>query len=277
MAAAEDEDAVETVGAERSYPAFGVGIRVRRLDRCPDHFDGLGAEDLVEGVRELRVAIVYEEPEGVLIAELHDEVARLLGHPTPVGIRGGGDVLDPSRRERDEEQHVDPLEKRGLDGEEVAGKHARRLRAQEHAPRRMAPLRCRLKTFFKQHLPHRGRRHSHAQTLEFADDASVSPVWILACEAHDQRAQRRLERRPTGSPVRIRPAARDQLTVPAQQRLRLDREARPSDPRQRATQRCQQRSISPRQLRLQSLPTEHREFMAQHQDLELLRATRPRQ
>jgi hypothetical protein len=141
----------------------------------------------------------------------------------------------------------------------------------------MAPLRCRLKTFLKQHLPHRSRRHSDGQTLQFADDASVSQVWILPCEAHDQRAQRRLERRPTGSPVRIRPAARDQLTVPAQQCLRLDREARPGDPRQRATQRCQQRSISPRQLRLPSLPTEHREFMAQHQDLELLRATRPSQ
>src|SRR6266542_6307132 len=103
------------------------------------------------------------------------------------------------------------------------------------------------------------------------------PVWILACEAHDQGAQRRLERRPTGSPVLIRPAARDQLTVPAQQRLRLDREARPGDPRHRATQRCQQRPVSPRQLRLPSLPTEHREFMAQHQDLDLLRATRLRQ
>jgi hypothetical protein len=136
VAAAEDEDAVETVGAERSYPAFGVGICVRRPDRCSDHFYALGAEDLVEGVREFRVAVVYEESEGVLIAELHDEVARLLGCPAPVGIRGGGDVLDPSRRERDEEQHVDPLKKRGLDGEEVAGKHARRMRAQEHAPRR---------------------------------------------------------------------------------------------------------------------------------------------
>src|SRR6266540_5279236 len=78
VAAAEDEDAVEAVGAERSYPAFGVGVRVWRLDRCPDHLDALGAEDLVEGVREFRVTVVYEEPEGVLIAELHDEVARLL-------------------------------------------------------------------------------------------------------------------------------------------------------------------------------------------------------
>ena len=31
MTSAEDEDPVEAVGAERSYPAFGVGVRVRRL------------------------------------------------------------------------------------------------------------------------------------------------------------------------------------------------------------------------------------------------------
>ncbi len=123
----------------------------------------------------------------------------------------------------------------------------------------------------------RGRRDRDAQTLEFSDDTSVAPVRVLVAEPQDQRAQRRLERRPSRSPVRIRPAAGEELTVPAHQRLGLDREARPGDPRQRAAQRRQQRPISPRQLRLSSLPTEHRKFMAQHQDLELLRATRPRQ
>jgi hypothetical protein len=50
----------------------------------------------------------------VLVAALHDEIARLLCDPAPVGMRGAGDVLDvlhPSRRQRDEEQHVNPLEK----------------------------------------------------------------------------------------------------------------------------------------------------------------------
>jgi hypothetical protein len=70
--------------------------------------------------------------------------------------------------------------------------------------------------------------------------------------------------------------ASDQLTVPAQQRHRLDREASPRGSRQCAAERGQQRPIGPRQLRLPSLPTQHREFMAQHQDLEFLRATRPR-
>jgi hypothetical protein len=60
--AAAEEDAVEAVGANCADPAFGVGVRVRRLDRCPDHLDALGAEDLVDGVAELRVAVVDEEP-----------------------------------------------------------------------------------------------------------------------------------------------------------------------------------------------------------------------
>src|SRR5215207_5960724 len=111
VAAAEDEDPVEAVGAERSYPAFGGGVR--GLDRRPDNPDALGAEHVVEGVGEFRVAVVHEELEGVLIAELHDKVARLLCDPASVGLRAGGDVLDPSRRERDEEQHVDSLQEGG--------------------------------------------------------------------------------------------------------------------------------------------------------------------
>src|SRR5215207_5379698 len=85
--------------------------------------------------------------EGVLIAELHDKDARLLCDPASVGLRAGGDVLDPSRRERDEEQHVDSLQEGGLGGEEVAGKHARGLRAQKRTLRRIAPFRRWLKAF----------------------------------------------------------------------------------------------------------------------------------
>src|ERR671931_836639 len=119
VAASKDEDAVEAVGAERSYPAFGVGVRVRRLDRRADHLDALDAKISSKAWGEFRVAVVYEEPERVLVADLHDKVARLLCGPASVGIRGGGDVSDPSRRQRDEEQLIDPLQEGGLDGEEV--------------------------------------------------------------------------------------------------------------------------------------------------------------
>ena len=65
LAAAEDEDPVEAVGAHGADSALGEGVCVWRLDRGPDHFDVLGAEDLVERAAELAVAIMDEEPERV--------------------------------------------------------------------------------------------------------------------------------------------------------------------------------------------------------------------
>ncbi len=95
VAAAEDEDPVEAIDAERADPPFGVRVRVRRLDRRVDHRDVLAAEDVVEGVVVLRVSVVDEKPERLLIAELHQEVARLLGDPATVRIGGAREVLDP--------------------------------------------------------------------------------------------------------------------------------------------------------------------------------------
>jgi hypothetical protein len=84
MTAADDEDPVEAVGADCAHPTLGEGVRVRGLNWQADDLDGLGAEDLIEGVAELRVPIVDQESERVLVAELHDEVARLLGNPASV-------------------------------------------------------------------------------------------------------------------------------------------------------------------------------------------------
>ena len=109
MAATDDEDSVETISAESADPALGVSVRVRRLDRSPDHPDAFSPEDLVEDVAELRVAVVDEKAERLLITEPHDQVARLLGDSAAVRIGCAGDVLDPPRRQRDEEQDVDPL------------------------------------------------------------------------------------------------------------------------------------------------------------------------
>jgi hypothetical protein len=58
MTPAEDEDPVEAISADRAYPTLGVGVRVRGLNGRSDHLDALGAKNLVEGVAELRVAIV---------------------------------------------------------------------------------------------------------------------------------------------------------------------------------------------------------------------------
>src|SRR6266545_1150669 len=95
----------------------------------------------------------------------------------------------------------------------------------------MRSLWCRLETCLKQHLPHGRRRNRNAKTLELADDPFVSPVRVLLSETKDQLAERALEPRSPGAPVRVRPPAGDQLPVPAKQRLRLEREDCPGGPR----------------------------------------------
>jgi hypothetical protein len=142
---------------------------------------------------------------------------------------------------------------------------------------RKAPAPAPAAPCFKQHLPHRGGGDGDSDSLQLAGDALVSPVWILASKAEDHRAQRRLEWRPARLPVQIGPAVSDQLAVPAKQGVRLDREARPNGPWQRAAPRRQQRAISAGQPWLGSLPAQNRQLVAQDENLELLRATRTRE
>ncbi len=89
----------------------------------------------------------------------------------------------------------------------------------------MRSLWCRLETCPQQHLPHGGRRNRNAKTLELADDPFVSPVRVLPRETQDQLAERALEPRSPGPPVRVRPPARDQLPMPAKQRLGVKEKA----------------------------------------------------
>ena len=97
---------------------------MRGLDGRAGHLDAVRAEELVEGVAELLVAIVDEEPERLLATELHAEVACLLGDPVSVRVRAAGDVPDPPGGEGDEEEHVDPLQKNGVDRKGLASGQA---------------------------------------------------------------------------------------------------------------------------------------------------------
>ena len=88
---------VEAVGADGAHPALGVSVRVGRPYRRPDHPDALGAEDLVERARELAVAVMDEEPEPLLLADLHYQVAGLLWS-APVLVEPPRDPGPISRR-----------------------------------------------------------------------------------------------------------------------------------------------------------------------------------
>ena len=87
VAAAEDQQPVETLGADGADEALGIGIRLRCADRRVDHLDRFVAEDVVEGGAELAVAVVDQEAHPLEQAG-EAEVPRLLGDPAARRVGG---------------------------------------------------------------------------------------------------------------------------------------------------------------------------------------------
>jgi hypothetical protein len=100
VAAAEDQEPVEALAPNGSDPALGMRPRLRRPYRRFDDTDSFRAEDLIEVTRELAVAITDEKPRpDAFVAKLHQQVARLLGHPAAIRVgRDPGQVDAPGRK-----------------------------------------------------------------------------------------------------------------------------------------------------------------------------------
>src|SRR6266545_1947830 len=87
LAATEDQKPVEAFPAHAADPPFGVGVRVRRLDRRSHDLDAFAAEDAVERTAELRVAVVDQEARPLAaLVEVHEKVACLLGDPCRIRL-----------------------------------------------------------------------------------------------------------------------------------------------------------------------------------------------
>ena len=82
-----DQDPVGALGTDATNEPFRVAVRSRRLRGSPDRVDAFCGEHRVEGTGELGVSIADQKPEGRRsVAEIHDEVAGLLGRPGAIGV-----------------------------------------------------------------------------------------------------------------------------------------------------------------------------------------------
>jgi hypothetical protein len=61
VAAPDDQQPVQALGAHRPDSAFRMGVRVRRLHRRQHHLGALGAEYVVEAAGELGVVVAQHE------------------------------------------------------------------------------------------------------------------------------------------------------------------------------------------------------------------------
>jgi hypothetical protein len=85
MAAAEEQDPVETLATDRAHEPLRVGVRLWRPNRRLDYGDPFASEHFVKGGAEFAVSVVDQEPRSVEDTG-EAEVARLLGDPAPVGL-----------------------------------------------------------------------------------------------------------------------------------------------------------------------------------------------
>src|SRR5439155_23927715 len=116
------------------------------------------------------------------------------------------------------------LQEERVDGEEVALQDARRLSPQELAPLLLEPLRRRLDPRLLQNRPDGARGELDPNQL--ALDPPIAPARVLAAEPHHERTHLGASRWASGTPMSIRPAARDQPAMPTHKRRRRDEHRR---------------------------------------------------
>jgi len=154
----QDQQPVQAFRPNRPNEPLRDPIRLRDLNRRTNNARALRLKDDIETARELSIMVANQESDWVgTLGERPRDVPRLLRHPFAVGMRRAAGQIHATTGDFDEEQHGQPLEPDGVDGEEIHGNDALRLRVQELTPRRTLALACWTKLLLAQDLLHRRR------------------------------------------------------------------------------------------------------------------------
>src|ERR1022692_2685447 len=122
MSLVPDQGAIQELSPASPDPAFGDRVHTRRADVAEHGPDAGIGEDHVECGGEVRAAVADHELDLTpLVAEVHEEVACLLGGPFPGGMQGDAEDADPPGRVLDYGQDVGLGAVEQVDREEIAG------------------------------------------------------------------------------------------------------------------------------------------------------------
>ena len=111
-----------------------------------------------------------------------------------------------------------------------------------------------------------------AEPGKFAVDAAISPSRILGCEAQRESAKLCRGRRSARRSLGLGPVPDDAAPVPTQQRVGGDQPPGTPRSRERGRNRPKQAAVGVGELGSVDLPAQHSELVAQHDDIEVLRA-----
>jgi hypothetical protein len=132
-----DQDVVEAFSAQGADEALRDRVRPRCPDRSANDADVGAAEHSVERGGELAVPVADQEPESVrAVAELHEQVASLLGDPGPGGVGGDPGEVHAAAVVLDHDEDVEAAQEDGVDMGEIDGEDGAGLGGQKLSPRR---------------------------------------------------------------------------------------------------------------------------------------------
>src|ERR1035438_5219820 len=265
--------AVQEFAAAAPDPALGNRVHARRPDVAEHGPDPGAGEDRVECGGEVRAAVADHEPDPIrVVAEVHDQVTGLLSGPRAGWMRGDAEDADAPGRVLYYGEDIGPGAVKQIGCEEVARQDRLGLGAQELRPGCRGSPRRRVDSGVLQDLPCRRRRYLHSEAGQLAVNPAVAPFGVLAGQPEDQGPDVPASGRPAGLAAAglRRPAAAEDVAVPAQDRVRGDQEPEPPAARfgyhsEQSREQSPVRPVQVRAARLMSL--QDRELVAQDQDL----------
>ena len=178
MALIPDQGAVQELAPASADPAFGYRVHPGRPDVAEHGPDpGIG-EDRAERSRVVGAAVADHELDPVrLLAQVHHQVAGLLGGPLPGRVQGDSEDADAPRGVLDHGQDVSLGAIEQICREEVTRQDCLGLGAQEQRPGRRSPPRRGIDPGLLQDLMSPGFRGTSALC---AGPETAAPIWITA-------------------------------------------------------------------------------------------------
>jgi hypothetical protein len=171
-----------------SDPAFRDRVHSWYLDCCLDDRDSAVGHNGIEGSCVCAVAVPDQVRQGgVDLMEIHDKVSGPLRGPGSGGMGGGAKDADTASGVLEEGKNVPSRSGQCPDFEEVGGEECLCLTTQEGRPRQVVAVRRGFDAVDLEYLPDHGRGYGDSQSRELAVDASVTPAWVVASQAEDQR------------------------------------------------------------------------------------------
>ena len=252
-----DKEMVEALGSDGSHKPLGVGIRIRRPEWRLEDTGTFRSKDLIEAGDVLGVPVA-DEILGLdaLVDDVTGHVPGLLGDPGRMGMGGDAGDPDPSAAELDEEQDVEALQQKRVDGEEVGGDDVGGLGPQERPPRGAASPRSRPKVVILHDPGDRASRQVDTELDQLTLDAAISPPGVLSSQAHHEGRDFVIDARTSWSAVRVSPAPSHQTAMPGEQRLRRHAENTPATPGKQSAKCRKKRTIRRREVLALDLVTQ---------------------